>query len=167
MRRLRPRDPSLFPEAEPNRYLLDTSGWLKLDEQSNATEAWAVVIALIEEDRLFSPRRVVTEVVSMRDRIEPYVERLVRCDRNDVPFLMKLGAITRKYRRLSKPLGRKTKADPFLIALALLDGYIIVAEESLRNRPIGKIPGVCLKEGIQCRTLAQLVAAERPAATRD
>jgi len=157
---------SLFRDEQPARYLVDTSAWLKLNDEDDTTTAWTVVVALIDADRLYSPRRVVDEVISMRTQIEPYVPKLVRCDRNDEVYLLKVGEIAYGYRRMSKPLGTRTKADPFLVALAILDDYTVVAEESMRNRPVGKIPGVCQREKVRCLTLRKLLACEGPQATQ-
>ena len=155
--------PSLFQEEEPPRYLLDTSGWLRVDELTDPIGAWTIVRAVIVQDRLFSPRRVINEVISISARISPYIDRLVRCERNDEVFLMKVGQITRRYRGMSRPTSRKTRADPFLVALAILDGYTVVAEETLAKRPMSKIPGVCKQERVTCITLAQFLLQERDA----
>jgi len=160
------RGPSLFRDEQPARYLVDTSAWLNLNGREDSATAWAVVVALINDDRLYSPRRVVDEVVSIRTQIQPYVPKLVRCDRNDEAYLLKVGEIAYRYRRMSKPLGTRTKADPFLVALAILDDYTVVAEESMKNRPVGKIPGVCHREEIRCWTLSKLFACEGLPATR-
>jgi hypothetical protein len=153
----------LFPGEEPIQYLVDTSSWLSISDQTNSTLAWRIIRALIAADRLFSPTRVVGadgEVKSIADQVQPFRDQLTKCDRNDAAYLFKAGLIAFKYPRLARVRGRKTPADPWLVALALLDGYTIVAEESLRNRPNGKILGVCRKESVPCICLANMVADE-------
>ena len=163
MKRRRGTGPSLFHQEHQAEYLVDTSSWIALAAHDEFETMWPIVSALIAADRLFSPSVVIGECISVEALLAMHVERLRRCDRNDVDFLLKVGTVARKYRRLSKPDGSKTKADPFLIALAILDGYTIVAEETLTNRAIGKIPGVCAREHLRCVTLAQMLDCERGA----
>jgi len=159
---------SLFDEDEPAEYLVDTSSWIALAQHDRRTVIWHVVERLIVQQRLYSPALVVGtsttagEVISARDLVAPHIHQLVKCDRNDEAYLLKVGEIARRYRRLSKPDGAKTKADPFLIALAILDGYTVVAEESLK-RSVGKIPGVCEREHVSCVRLDELYERERRA----
>lgn len=101
---------------------------------------------------------------SIAEKVQPFRDLLTRCDRNDAEFLLRAGVIAYSFPRLAKPRGAKTPADPFVVALAELDGYIVVASETLRKRPNGKIPGVCKVLGVECITLAQLMAAERAVA---
>jgi hypothetical protein len=58
---------------------------------------------------------------------------------------------------MSKATGPKTLADPYIIALAELEGYVVVTDESCNKRPNRKIPGVCKQRGIRCLTLAQFI----------
>jgi hypothetical protein len=154
---------SLLDEGDDQtQYVVDTSSWIALNNHPDRGTLWPIVEGLIVADRLFSPAEVIREVVSARDLIEPYVDLLTRCDRNDVEYLLKVGVFTSKYRRMCKPDGPKTKADPFLLALGYLDGYTIVAEESLK-RSRSKIPGVCKLEGVCCVTLEQMCALGRGA----
>jgi hypothetical protein len=159
MRRRGDKSP-LFADDLEVEYLVDTSSWISLNDGVDKGEMWPIVQALIVAGRLFSPMIVIGETRSAHDLIKPYVDQLATCDRNDADYLLRVGVIARKYRRMCKPDGSRTKADPFLVALAILDGYTIVAEESLK-RSGSKIPGVCRLEKVQCVTMRQLCANER------
>jgi predicted nucleic acid-binding protein len=160
MSKRRGTSPLLEPDMPRPDYLVDTSSWIALNERPDIETVWPIIEALIIAERLFSPGLVINEVVSARELIQPYIDVLRQCDRNDAEFLLTAGRIARKYRRLAKPDGRKTKADPFIIALAKLDGYTVVAEESLK-RSFGKLPGVCDREQLKCVCLAKMLEAER------
>src|SRR5262249_31431303 len=96
-------------------------------------------------------------------RLKPYEAALQARDRNnDADYLSHVGKITHKYPGMSKPTGRKTPADPYVVALADFDGYVVVADESTNNRPNRKIPGVCALRQIRCLTLAQFVEEADP-----
>jgi len=60
---------------------------------------------------------------------------------------------------MSKATGPRTPADPYLVALAEIEKYVIVADETCNKRPNRKIPGVCRKRGIRCLTLNEFIAA--------
>jgi len=62
---------------------------------------------------------------------------------------------------MSKATSSRNPADPYVIALAELEGYVVVADETDTHRPSRKIPGVCRKRGIRCFSLAKFAAVER------
>jgi hypothetical protein len=62
---------------------------------------------------------------------------------------------------MSRATGLKTPADPYIVALAELEGYVVVADETCRKRPNRKIPGVCQQRGIRCITLAEFIIEVR------
>ncbi len=83
-------------------------------------------------------------------------------EKSDNPdFLLHVGEITHKHPSMSRATSKKNPADPYLIALAEREGYVIVANESTK-RPSRKIPGVCQQRGIKCRTLDQFIADNSP-----
>jgi Domain of unknown function (DUF4411) len=98
-------------------------------------------------------------------RLKPYEQALQAGDRDsdDPEYLMYVGKITRAYPGMCKARGPKTPADPYVIALAELEGYVVVAEETMTRRPNRKIPGVCKQRGLKCLTLQEFItqAAER------
>ena len=97
-------------------------------------------------------------------RLKPYEEALRAGDRDsdDPEYLLHVGKITYEYPSLSRATGVRTPADPYIIALAELEHYVVVADESTK-RPNRKIPGVCQQRNpqIRCLTLAQFISAAR------
>ena len=76
-------------------------------------------------------------------------------------YLACVGRITHDHPGMSRARSEKTPADPYVVALAMVEGYVVVAEETRNRRPSRKIPGVCDKLKIKCVTLDELVASER------
>ncbi|HXC30885.1 MAG TPA: DUF4411 family protein [Verrucomicrobiae bacterium] len=156
----------LFKSLEPDAYLVDTSSWLNIDERRDREEVWRLVVNLIEKGRLFTCAQVLDE---LRDnpiyliRLKRHERALLAGDRrtNDVEYLQHVGKVTYEHPAMSRATGRKTPADPFLVALAELEGYVIVADETRRKRPNRKIPGVCQARGVRCITLSEFVAAAK------
>jgi uncharacterized protein DUF4411 len=154
--------PPLFRATEPDVYEIDTSAWLNVDSRADSEEVWRSIIALINEGRVVSCAQVLSE---MRDnplyltRLKPYEAALQAGDRNadDPQYLLHVGKITHAYPAMCKARGEKTPADPYVVALAELEGYVVVADETCRKRPNRKIPGVCQQRKIRCITLSLFV----------
>lgn len=152
----RRRSLPLFHSIEPDVYLIDTSAWLNIDSLADSSEVWRLIEVLIEQGRIVVCASVLGELrgnpIYML-RLRPYEEALRAGDRDDPDYLMHVGRITHAYPSMSRATGLKTPADPYIIALAELEHYVVVADESTK-RPNRKIPGVCQQLGIRCLTLA-------------
>jgi hypothetical protein len=154
----------LFESLEPDAYLVDTSSWLNIDKRHDREEVWRLILTLIERARLFTCAQVLDE---LRDnpiylgRLKSHERALLAGDRrtNDVEYLQHVGKVTYEHPAMSKATGRKTPADPYVVALAELESYVIVADETSRKRPNRKIPGVCQARGVRCITLSEFVVA--------
>ena len=156
----RPVSP-LFAAQEPPTYVVDSSAWFNIRHLQNPEHAWTIMLALIELQRLVDPGQVIDEIKLDDDvwsRLHP-VEARFRINRADEVFLLLAGRIASEHPRLAGIRSKKTKADPFVIALAELEHFTVVADESLK-RPSIKIPGVCRERKLACVSLAQLLEAE-------
>jgi rRNA-processing protein FCF1 len=163
------RNPSipLLRAGLPAVYLIDTSAWLNIDTRQDFADVWQLVISLIQQGRIVVPAAVLNE---LRDnpmylsRLQEYEAVLQAGDRkaDDLEYLMLVGKITHDYPAMSGARGIKTKADPYIVALADLEKYIVVTDESLKHEN-RKIPGVCKHYGITCLTLDEFVRTENEA----
>jgi len=123
-----------------------------------------MVRALIGQGRIVACAQVLAE---LHDdpvyilRLKPYERALLAGDRmsSDIEYLQHVGKITHDYPSMSKATSFKTPADPYVVALAELEGYVVVADEKCSNRPNRKIPGVCQQRRIRCMTLDEFIAA--------
>ena len=153
----------LFQSIEPDIYLIDTSAWLNIDSRPDSEYVWGLVVALIEQGRLVACAQVIAELrgspIYML-RIKPYEAALQAGDRssNDPSYLQHVGRIAHEHPGMCKATGVKTPADPYVVALAELEKYIVVTDETSTRRPNRKIPGVCSQRGISCTTLDQFVS---------
>jgi hypothetical protein len=95
-------------------------------------------------------------------RVKRYERALLANDGKltDPEFLQTVGQITHDYPGMCKARGQKTPADPYIIALAQLEGFVVVADEGTARRKSRKIPGACQKLGICCKTLEEFISAE-------
>ena len=150
--------PSLFPQ--PPAYAVDTSSWLNVDSLPEPEDAWVTIRGLIKTGRLFTCAQVLTEL--RHDPIYLLIRPLERAllsgggGVNDIEYLRCVGRITHDFPAMSKARSSKTPADPYLVGLAQMEAYIVVADEGTK-RISRKIPGVCHQLGIRCITISQLV----------
>jgi hypothetical protein len=95
---------------------------------------------MIERGRIVACAQVIDE---MRDnpiwatRLQRYEAALRAGDEksDDPEYLQHVGKITHAYPSMSKATGRRTPADPHVIALAEREHYVVVADESLKTKP--------------------------------
>lgn len=157
----RHRSLPLLQSVLPVAYLIDTSSWLNVDSRADSEDVWRRIVNLIEQARLFTCAQVLGELREspVYLRLKPYENALQAGDRgvDDIAYLQHVGRITHDYPSMSGATGWRTPADPYIVALAELEGYVVVADESMK-RPNRKIPGVCLQRKIRCITLAQFIA---------
>jgi hypothetical protein len=155
---------TLFSSTEPDIYLIDTSAWLNIDSRKDSEDVWRLIVALIEQGRIVACAQVLGELRHSpiyMSRLKPYERALTAGDQNsdDPDYLLLVGKITHEHPAMSGATGTKTPADPYVVALAELEHYVVVCDESMK-RPSRKIPGVCLKRGIRCITLPEFIAAQ-------
>ena len=159
------RDPlPLLAPLEPDVYVIDTSAWLNIDSRRDREKVWRLIVSLVEQGRIVACAQVMAE---LRDdpiyerRLKPHEKALQVGEPpgDNIEYLRIVGRITHDYPAMSKAAGRKTPADSYVVALAELDHYVVVADERSTKRPNRKIPGVCQQLGIRCLTLDQFVAA--------
>ena len=161
----RRRSLPLFDKTEPDVYLFDTSAWLDIDSLTKCEEVWVMIRRLVEEGRIFTCSQVLAELHAdpmYLVRIKPLERALLAGDgnSNDPVYLRHVGKITHDFPGMSKATSSKTPADSYVVALAQMEKYIVVADENMR-RKTRKIPGVCQELGIRCVTLSKFIAAER------
>lgn len=162
----RRRSLSLLKSVLPDVYLIDTSAWLDIDFRPDSDDVWRLVVNLIKQGRIVACAQVLGELHENPiyiSRLKPYEEALQAGDRksDDPDYLLHVGRITHDHPAMCKATGPKTPADSYVVALAELEGYVVVADESSTRRPNRKIPGVCQQRGIRCITLAQFIEEMR------
>lgn len=152
---------TLFDREPEAVYLIDSSAWFNIDERPDSEEVWKIIFRLIGEERIKVCSEVFNEIreTKVYERLQFREAALKDGLRRstDLDFLRTLGDITHKHPSMCKARSRKQVADPYVIAHAELDGYVVVADESTK-RPNRKIPGACGKRGIRCHSLDRFIA---------
>jgi Domain of unknown function (DUF4411) len=155
----------LFRDVEPDVYEIDTSAWLNIDSRPDCEDVWRIIVALIERGRIVACAQVIDELRNnsiYASRLQRYEVALRAGDEksDDPEYLQHVGKITHAYPSMSRATGRRTPADPYVIALAEREHYVVVADESMK-RPNRKIPGVCQQRGVRCITLTEFIEETR------
>jgi len=159
------RNPSipLLRAGLPDVYVIDTSAWFNIDKRRDFEDVWRLIVCLIGQGRVVATASVLSEIRESPmylTRLQQFEEALQAGDRkgDDLEYLRRVGEITHDHPAMSGARGTKTKADPYIVALADLEKYVVVADESLKRKN-RKIPGVCIHYGIRCLTLDEFVVA--------
>ena len=140
-------DTSSFVAAWREKYPIDVfpSFWEQLD-------LWA------QESRLVSPDEVLRELEKREDGLWAWARQrayLFRPLDSDVEEQLKI--ILSRYPRLVDENEDKPNADPFVIALALVVGAVVVTEERRSNRARPPIPNVCDAMNVECIDVLGLI----------
>jgi hypothetical protein len=153
-------DPTLFDGQEPEVYLIDSSAWFNIDEKEDHEQIWQNIYRLIEEKRIVICSAVFEEIGNSEvyGRLKPHEAVLKEGDlpSTDIEYLQLIGKITRDHPAMSKARSRKFAADPYVVALASIQRYTVVADES-NERANRKIPGACKKLGVCYMTLPEFI----------
>src|SRR5260370_5219170 len=118
-------------------------------------EVWQRIYQLITAKRIVICAEVLDEIRnrSIYERIKLHEAALKDGDlaSTDLEYLQLIGKITHEHPAMSRARSRKFAADPYVVALAKLQGYTVVADES-NARANRKIPRACRKLGVCCLT---------------
>jgi hypothetical protein len=148
-------------------YCVDTStliaAWQERYPIENFPRFWDRLDAFIAEGCLVSPDEVLRETQKRSDELHAWLKA-----RNDMfrelaePIQIEAAQVLARFPRLVGERKLRTSADPFVIALAKIEGLPIITEEKptgSTSRP--NIPDVCTALGVRTMSLLELIRAER------
>lgn len=152
--------------AEAGRlYVIDTCSLTELRRtypRKGFPHVWALVDKLASEGRLISVEEVAIELEAYDDEVSEWA-----ADHEAVflPLSEKIQIAARlvlaRFPTLVDVKKRKSSADPFVIATAIVNGAVVVTEEKPSGGPPKvKIPDVCKAMNIECLPLLQMLLAE-------
>ena len=135
-------------------YSVDTSalmdGWLRYYPPEHFPGLWERIDSLIDEGRLLASEEVLVEVSEHTDSLAEWLQ-----ERQDEVIVPTGNAVTTAVRQILTSHERlvmsgsgRNRADPFVIAVARLQGATVVTGEKGGNRNRPKIPSVCDDLGI-------------------
>lgn len=152
-----PRQLELDRKSE---YAIDTSALVRLEERGDSA-IWPKFFGLIRAHRAKTVSYVMDELVrtsaTTANRLKPYRSDFIYRDLGDL--VSEAARLINLYPGMSRPRSRRTVADPWVIALAQVEGMTVVTCEL--SNPAIHIPDVCKKEGVPCRDLAAFIRAEK------
>lgn len=150
-------------------YCIDTSAliaaWQENYPPENFPRVWERFDSLIAEKRLIAPVEVLRETSKRSDELHAWLKERGRMFRElEDAIQIEAAKVLEKYPRLVGERKLRTSADPFVIALARVEGSQLVTDEKPTgnlNRP--NIPDVCADMGGMLAPLnvLQLIRAEK------
>jgi len=148
------------------KYSIDTSaildGWVRYYPPDVFPSLWTRLEGLISEGRLVATEEVLTELAKKSDEVHAWAKNQEKLFVPiDEPTQLSVANILSRFPRLVNSQRNRSMADPWVIALAQVNGYIVVTGENESgnlNRP--KIPDVCKQLGIRPLTLLKLFRRE-------
>ncbi len=149
------------------KYSIDTSalldGWVRYYPPDTFPGLWERIEKLIEDGDLRATEEVLHELEKKDDDVYAWAEE--RKDALSVPIDDRIqpavSAILEDFEKLLDTRKNRSAADPFVIALAQIEGCAVVTGEGLTGSPDRpNIPDVCSGLGIPCISLLQLIRRE-------
>lgn len=149
------------------KYAVDTSALIDGLERYYPVEAfpglWQKVDDLIAEGRFFMSDEVWEEATAKDAAVKAWCDgrRDAVVIPTDAAVATEVQRVLTNHERLVMNLKNRNRADPFVIAVASLQGGVVVTGEGAdgtENRP--KIPYVCQKLGIECIRFLELIKLE-------
>jgi uncharacterized protein DUF4411 len=148
-------------------YCIDTSSliaaWQERYPIENFPRFWDKVDALIADERLIAPIEVLNEMKKRSDELHAYLKARPSMFRelNDA-IQIEAAQVLAQFPRLVGERKLRTSADPFVIALARLEGLQPVTDEKpTGNHARPNIPDVCTALGMTSIGLLELIRTEK------
>ncbi|MFN8657688.1 MAG: DUF4411 family protein [Candidatus Obscuribacterales bacterium] len=148
------------------RYSADTSfflnGWNKYYPPDNFPSIWTKIESLIAAGDLQATIEVKEELERQDDEIFSWAKN----QRNlfvplDIGIQNKIAEILTQFPNLAKAGTTKSKADPFVIALAEIHSCTVITDENMNEKLHNpKIPLVCRERGVDCIKFVELIRRE-------
>jgi hypothetical protein len=146
-------------------YCIDTSAliaaWYERYKPIRFPKLWDQLDMLIKEGRLVSSSLVLRECSKQRsEELHEWLQpRASMFQMPDEIVQAQVEHIVNTYTGLVTAGKEKFQADPFVIALAKVNGYTVITEETGLTS-LSKIPGVCNAMNVDCINLMQLIDQE-------
>lgn len=148
-------------------YCMDTSSliaaWQERYPIENFPSFWTRIEGLIQAGRLVSPVEVRNELSKRSDELHAWLKARPAMFRElEEPIQIAAAQILGQFPRLVGERKLRTSADPFVIAMARVEGFQIVTDEKptgSMSRP--NIPDVCTALSMTTMDVLQLIRAEK------
>ena len=150
----------------PTTYSVDTSAlldaWVRHYPPDHFPNFWRKIDALILEGRFAVSEEVLRDINEHDDPLAEWLNArqsavVMRTD-NDITEAVR--RILQTHERLVMSGGRRSRSDPFVIAVAWLRHATVVTGEKGGTAQRPKIPSVCADMGIPCVELLAMIKRE-------
>jgi len=148
-------------------YCIDTSSliaaWQERYPPENFPAFWVKMDGLVTTSRLIAPVEVLHETKKRSDELHTWLKARPAMFRDiDDAMQLEVAQVLSQFPRLVGEKKIRTSADPFVIALARLEGLPLVTDE----KPTGSltrpnIPDICEQFGMKWMGMLQLIQAEK------
>lgn len=147
----------------PNLYVVDTSvlieSWFERYRPGSFPKFWVNMETAIEDGVLISPMIVSEELKRKADELHEWSDKHPKLFQPLSEEVQKAQeTIVNTYPLVNLTKGRST-CDPWVIALAQINGCPVVTQEQFGSDQKPRIPDVCKSLGIGCMDVADLIEA--------
>lgn len=150
----------------PTTYSIDTSAlldaWVRHYPPEHFPNFWRKIEDLIREGRFVVSEEVLLDINEHDDPLAEWLNArqamvVMRTDNNVAEVVRQ---INQTHERLVMSGGRRSRSDPFVIAVARLRNATVVTGEKGGTAQKPKIPSVCAAMGIPCVELLAMIKRE-------
>ncbi len=144
-------------------YCIDTSaildGWVRYYPPDVFPALWKNLEAMIEAEELIAPEEVLREIEKKEDELHKWVKSHEKMFHPlDEAVQRATAEILTKFPRLVDSEKERSRADPFVIALAkTVDCPVVTGEKAAGTKDRPKIPTVCDHFGVRHLSLLGLI----------
>ena len=144
-------------------YSVDTSGWLDGWQRHYPPDVfpslWTKLDGLIASGEIISSEEVYVELKRKDDELHHWIQaRKQMLVPLDEAIQLQAAALLGEFPRLVDTLRGRSKADPFVIATAIVRGAVVVTGEPLTGKlDKPRIPDVCQVRKIKCISFLEMI----------
>ena len=146
-------------------HVFDTSVWIEAWWRhyriGRFPTLWQDLASFIDEGRVISPMEVLKEIEKQEDDLFKWLKQRQQVFREvDVRTEDMVREIMKSHPRLVDINRDRSGADPWVIALAVVETAVVVTYENRGKKALPKIPDVCEHYGTGCVSMADFLDAQ-------
>ena len=158
--------------AEAIVYVVDASSWISIEGNPAANKILYSLSSMVDRGVIKCPREVADELKHceyVKGWLHLRRKEIVHNIRQKIEYLQLIGQVAISFPAMSGVRSMRNKADPYVVAYAAYrtrttnpTKFVVVCDETLKNRPNRKIPTACEAFGVECITLMETLSREFP-----
>lgn len=144
-------------------YLIDTCVWVSFNDEHTLSDVLGQLAPLAQAGQIKTHRKVLDELKRRWKPVHKEVKKLpiqLKSGIEMAPEVVSLaGVLLHTYPFLGRALSPQNHADPWIIAVAEVNGWTVVTDDGAGRRPSRSVMGVCGKRGVPCLNRHQFANA--------